>query len=152
MSDPTRSRSPHAASELQLRGGADIAELYRASFGAVPQVRVREGTVSVQYRGMPFDWRKRTADITLNATIPWEIEIHGGASNVIGRLRDLDLRSFEFTGGSNKLDLALGRARGVVPVRLTGGSSEARIERPPGVGIRLTTRAGWGAWISTPSG
>lgn len=133
------------ASELLVHGATDLVELYRASFeGAVPQVRVREGIVSVQYRGMPFDWRKRAADITLNAAIPWDIEIHGGASNVTGRLADVDLRSFEFTGGSSKLDLALGRPRGIVPVRLTGGSSEARIQRPAGVGIRLTTRGGTG--------
>lgn len=133
------------ASELTLRGATDLAELYRASFeGAVPQVRVREGTVSIQYRGTPFDWRKRSADITLNATIPWDVEIHGGASNVVGRLLDVDLRSFEFTGGSNRLDLSLGSARGVVPVRLTGGSSETRIERPAGVGIRLILRGGAG--------
>jgi hypothetical protein len=133
------------ASELLVHGATDLVELYRASFeGAVPQVRVRDGIVSVQYRGMPFDWRKRAADITLNAAIPWDVEIHGGASNVTGRLADVDLRSFEFTGGSSRLDLALGRPRGIVPVRLTGGSSEARIQRPAGVGIRLTTRGGTG--------
>jgi DNA-binding MarR family transcriptional regulator len=133
------------ASELVLAAAGDLSELYRASFeGAVPQVRVRDGTVSVQYRGMPFDWRKRSADITLNASIPWDIEIHGGASSVTGRLVGLDLRSFEFTGGSSRLDLSLGRARGVVPVRMTGGASEARIERPRGVGVRLTTRGGTG--------
>ena len=52
------------AQDLRLRAGPVPAELYRGRFdGATPQVRVRDGRVLVQYRGIPFDWRKRIATI-----------------------------------------------------------------------------------------
>jgi DNA-binding MarR family transcriptional regulator len=61
-------------SEVRLRSGALAGELYRAEFqGATPQVRLRDGRVIVQYRGLPFDWRRRKATFGLNTTIPWAI-------------------------------------------------------------------------------
>src|SRR4249920_3799544 len=63
------------AQELRLRSGRAPLDLYRARFdGATPQVRVRDGRVLVQYRGVPFDWRKRVATIGLNTSIPWTID------------------------------------------------------------------------------
>ena len=51
------------AQDLRLRTAKPGPDLYRARFdGATPQVRVRDGRVLVQYRGMPFDWRKRVGD------------------------------------------------------------------------------------------
>ena len=66
-STPRRWAASRRATDLPLRcpgpaaaGGTPAADLYRARFdGATPQVRVRDGRVIVQYRGIPFDWRKR---------------------------------------------------------------------------------------------
>jgi DNA-binding MarR family transcriptional regulator len=132
-------------SEVVLRAADDLPELYRAKFeGAVPQVRVREGTVSIQYRGRPFDWRKRRVDLTLNASLPWHIEVNGGASQFSGYLDALDLGGFEITGGVDKLGLSLGRPRGIVPIRITGGANRVQVERPAGVPIRLRMHGGMG--------
>jgi DNA-binding MarR family transcriptional regulator len=148
------------AHTLLLRGATDVDDLYRARFeGTIPQVRLRDGIVTVQYKGWggagakstyPFsiNWQwgsaERRADVSLNATIPWDIEVVGGAGKLQGKLAALDLRSFELKGGVDKLRLTLGQPRGDVPIRLTRGANEIRIERPTGVPVRLHLEGGAG--------
>jgi DNA-binding MarR family transcriptional regulator len=132
------------ANELLLRGSPDFDDLFRARFeGQVPQVRLRDGIVSVQYKGrFQWDWRERRAEISLNDRIPWDIEIHGGASKLQGKLTTLDLRSFELVGGADSLRLTLGRPTGTIPLRFTGGTNNLRIERPAGVAAQLMLSGG----------
>ena len=131
------------ANEVALRGGPDVSELYRARFeGSVPRVTVRDGTVSIQYRGLPFDWRRRSIDVALNASVPWSVEIKGGANKLRGTFDGLDLRAFDLVGGASDVSLTLGRPRGEVPVRIVGGMDRTRINRPAGVGVRLQVRGG----------
>jgi DNA-binding MarR family transcriptional regulator len=148
------------AHELLLRGATDIDDLYRARFeGSIPQVRLRDGIVTVQYKGWggagtrasyPFSvnwqwgWNERHADISLNAAIPWDVEVVGGAGKLQGKFAALDLRSFELTGGVDQLRLTLGQPRGEVPIRLTRGVNNVRIERPTGVPVRFTLEGGAG--------
>jgi DNA-binding MarR family transcriptional regulator len=134
------------ADELLLRGSQDIGDLYRARFdGPVPQVRLRDGVVSVQYKGgWKWDWRGRRAEMSLNAAVPWDVEVVGGTSRLQGKFGSLDLRAFELTGGVDQLRLTLGRPTGGVPIRLTGGGNNVRIERPAGVAARLTISGGAG--------
>jgi DNA-binding MarR family transcriptional regulator len=132
-------------SEVRLRPDRIAGELYRAEFqGATPQVRLRDGRVIVQYRGMPFDWRNRTASLNLNTTIPWTIAIVGGVQRVEADLREIDMERFELTGGMERLQLELGRPHGQRGVRLVGGASTIRIERPVSVPVRLTVSGGSG--------
>ena len=134
------------ANELLLRGSADFDDLYRAKFdGPVPQVRLRDGIVSIQYKGrLQWDWRERHADVALNAGVPWDIEIVGGSNKLQGKLASVDLRSFELTGGVDQLRLTLGRPTGIVPIRLIGGANHARFERPTGVHVQLKLSGGAG--------
>jgi DNA-binding MarR family transcriptional regulator len=135
-------------SSLRLREGTDPRELYRAAFeGAVPQVRVRDGRVLVQYRGLPFDWRKRTATFGLNATIPWTIEIVGGIQRIEADLRSIQVRRVEVTGGMERVQLELARPRGEVGVRLVGGARTIRIERPRDVPVRVTSQGGAASFV-----
>jgi DNA-binding MarR family transcriptional regulator len=132
-------------SQLRLREGADPSELYRAAFeGAMPQVRLRNGRVLVQYRGLPFDWRKRTATVGLNPRIPWTIEVVGGIQRVEADLRAIDVRRFELAGGSERIQLELGRPQGEVPLQVVGGAKTIRVERPRGVAMRLRVVGGMG--------
>jgi DNA-binding MarR family transcriptional regulator len=125
-------------SSLRLRPGTRAPELYRAAFeGATPQVRLRDGRVLVQYRGIPFDWRKRTATFWLNGTIPWAIELVGGVQRVEADLRLVDVRRFDLVGGTERVQLELGRPSGEMAVRIVGGAKTVRLERPRGVPIRL---------------
>jgi DNA-binding MarR family transcriptional regulator len=130
-------------STLRLRAGADDHELYRAVFeGAVPQVRLRDGRVLVQYRGLPFDWRKRTAQFGLNRTIPWTIEVVGGVQIVQADLRAIDIRKLDIVGGSDRVQIELGAPSGEVGLRLVGGARTIRIERPRDVGVRVKVQGG----------
>jgi len=132
-------------SDVRLRGGGSPAELYRATFqGATPQVRLRDGRVIVQYRGIPFDRRTRTATLALNATIPWSIEILGGVERVEADLRGLDLEQFKVTGGTERIQLELGQPRGDVPIEILGGAKTIRFERPRGIPLRLGVSGGVG--------
>src|SRR5512140_2706995 len=109
------------AQELRLRPGRSPGDLYRGRFdGATPHVRVRDGRVLVQYRGMPFDWRKRVASLDLNVTIPWDVQIVGGVVKVEADLREIDLRRFDLTGGSDRIQLELGQPHGEVPIQVVG--------------------------------
>jgi DNA-binding MarR family transcriptional regulator len=134
------------ATDLVLNGAAGATDLYRARFdGKQPMVRVRDGTVIVAYRdGMReiFDWRKRGATISLNQAIPWTIEIHGGMTKARADLTAMDLRAFQLTGGAVRIRLELGRPSGVVPVRIAGGASELRVERPDDVAVRMRLKGG----------
>jgi DNA-binding MarR family transcriptional regulator len=136
------------AQDLRLRAGRSSTELYRGRFeGATPQVRVRDGRVLVQYRGIPFDWRKRFATIGLNATIPWTIDIVGGVNRIEADLRDIELRRFELSGGSERVQLELGRARGDVAVKIVGGVRAIRVEHAAGTKLRLRIQGGSGAVV-----
>jgi DNA-binding MarR family transcriptional regulator len=127
------------ANELLIRGSADIDDLYRATFdGPVPQVRLRDGIVTIQHKGrLQWDWRDRRANVSLNASVPWDVEVVGGSSKLQGVLGSVDLRSFELNGGVDQLRLILGRPTGIVPIRLVGGANNARFERPTGVHVQL---------------
>jgi hypothetical protein len=119
-------------------------DLYRARFeGPVPQVRLRDGVVSIQYKGrFQWDWRNRRADVSLNSAIPWDLEVIGGANRLQGKLAGIDVRSFELTGGADQVRLTLGRPTGDVPIRFTGGSNHVRFERPEGVPVQLKLSGG----------
>jgi DNA-binding MarR family transcriptional regulator len=131
------------APTLSLRVGPRTADLYHARFeGAVPRVTVRDGTVSVQYRG--FGWGKREAEIALNASVAWRIEVQGGAADLTGRLEGLDLRGFEVSGGASKLDLTVGPPHGLVPIRVVGGAGRLRLSRPKGAAVRARMAGGAG--------
>jgi DNA-binding MarR family transcriptional regulator len=130
-------------SELILRGGAPTPDLYRGQFsGATPQVRLRDGRVIIQYRGIPFDWRKRKATVALNGTIPWSFEIVGGIQRVQADLRAVDTRGLRLTGGTERVQLELGRPNDEVKVEVIGGARTIRIERPRETAVRLHVMGG----------
>jgi hypothetical protein len=133
------------AQELRLRPGRSPADLYRARFdGATPHVRVRDGRVLVQYRGIPFDWRKRVATMHLNTAIRWTVEIVGGVVRVEADLREVDLERFDLTGESDRVQLELGQPNGEVPINVIGGTRTLRLERPTGSALSLLVQGGAG--------
>jgi DNA-binding MarR family transcriptional regulator len=136
----------NGASRLILRAASGMDDLYRARFeGPVPKVEVADGTVTFRYprrfSGL-FEWRSRSGEVTLNAAVPWEVEVRGGAYRVEADLSGLKLTSFVWTRGLSDVDLTLPEPSGVVPVRLSGGASEVNIRRPAGVEARLSMKGG----------
>lgn len=135
--------------QLNLRAGKGMGQLYQASFeGPQPNVKVKEGTVTIRYpRGVlvSLGMEKRIAVVTLNNAIPWQIDIQGGAAVVTAELGHLKLSGLEVKGGMSAFNLELPVPRGVVPVRISGGASEIHVRRPAGV----ATRAHLKGWVSS---
>ena len=133
------------AANVVLRVDSSIDDLYRARFdGPPPEVHARDGAVSIRYPRTfhPFDWRRRTAEVTLNPAIPWQIEFHGGLSRLDADLSALRVGSFEVTGGASGVAVTLPRPSGTVSVRVTGGASDVTIHRPEGVAARIRVGRG----------
>jgi DNA-binding MarR family transcriptional regulator len=147
------------APSVTLRADSSLGSLYRAQFrGAIPKVRVREGTVTVRYgRRSWFEWRAQIAgqlieasahwrddraDIALNSHLPWVIELRGGVSRLVGDLAALELAGVEAAGGVSKVDLNLPAPWMVVPIRVSGGANDLALHRPAGTALRLRIRGG----------
>jgi hypothetical protein len=111
-------------------------------------VGVRGGVVTIRYPRIPAcDWlilrSERPAEVELNARIPWDVEIRGGASRLVADLRELRLGSLSLDGGASRLEVVLPAPSGAVAVVILGGASNVAIHRPNGVAARL--RVGGGA-------
>lgn len=133
------------AYRLTLRGDAGMDELYRAVYdGPQPKIQVVDGTVTVRHalRTQLFDWKGHSGEITLNATIPWDIELRRGAASVTADLRELELASLMITGGMSEFDITLPQPTGVVPIRCSGGASKVTFRRPPGVDAQVLVKGG----------
>jgi DNA-binding MarR family transcriptional regulator len=149
------------APSVTIGAAADLgSELYRARFsGATPSARVRDGAVTIRYPKFAwFDWRVRVADqfmnasahwkrdrteLVLNALLPWSIELRGGATSVSADLRGLRLGAFDLSGGAGSVNVTLGPARGIVPVRVRGGAGDVLVTRPAGTATTLVIRGGY---------
>ena len=139
------------ASNLDIRFDPGMSDLFRAHFdGPVPDVEVDRGVVSVRYHHLsPAEWAKfallgghHAAEFTLNAGLPWQLEVRGGVSRLEADLSGLPLVGIEIRGGASRVELVLGQAAGIVPIVVRGGVSNFRIQRPAGVGVRTMVRGG----------
>jgi DNA-binding MarR family transcriptional regulator len=147
------------APRISVRGDASLEELYHAQFrGPIPRVRVREGTVTVSYvrtswlnwrgqlAGQAVDvsghWRDDRGEIVLNATVPWAIELRGGASKLIVDARTLRLQSFDLHGGASHVQMTLPAPEGSVRIALAGGMNRIELERPAGVAMAIDLSGG----------
>lgn len=135
---------------LEFASGADkvslqsdpalTGDLYRAHFtGPAPTIQVKDGTITIHYRLSlsPKSWRGRSAEVRLNASIPWEIAIRGGTSNVQADLSGLNLSALELSGGASHVTISLPMPIGTVPVRVSGGASDITIHRPSAAPARV---------------
>jgi hypothetical protein len=133
------------AARLTLRADSAMDDLYRARFeGSPPKIDVQDGTVTIRRsrRFALFDMRRHAEEVTLNAAVPWEIDVRGGAAQTDADLTGLDLSSFTLKSGSSELTLTLPHPSGIVPIRLIGGAVKVCIRRPDGVAARLSLHGG----------
>ena len=139
-----RLRFPRGATWVTVKAGAAMPELFLASFtGPKPNVRVVGNNVDIESRGFgPATWRLRSAHIALNPSIAWQFEVHGGTLRLKADLRGLQLTMVTLEGGAVKVDLALPRPSGTVPIRIRGGASEVSVRRPGGVAVRVIAHGG----------
>ena len=149
---PSRSgrlRFTDGAHGIAIRADLHLRGLYSARFGdRRPKVGVHKGIVTIRYPRFPAgDWlndrSEHPAEVELNASIPWDVEIRGGASRLLADLHGLRLRSLSVDGGASRLEVVLPVPSGTVAVVIHGGVSNVAIHRPTGVASRL--RVGGGA-------
>jgi len=126
------------ARRLTVKAEPTLPELYHVeSEGHPPEITAANGVVKLLHtRG------RKPSTLLLNATIPWEVSVRGGAAQLTADLRGLQLTALEVQGGASALDLTLPTAIGTVPIQLTGGTSKLNIHRPPDVPLRLDVRGG----------
>jgi hypothetical protein len=143
-----RLRFTNGSHRVLIRACSHLRGLYRASFGErMPIVVVRGGVVSIRYcRVASCDWRgyrpERPAEVALNAGIPWDVEVRGGASRLTADLSGLRLGSLKVDGGASRLEVVLPAPSGIVSVVILGGASNVAIGRPEGVAARLRVDGG----------
>jgi hypothetical protein len=143
-----RLRFRNGAHRVVILADSHLQGLYRASFGdRMPTVGVQSGIVTILYPRIPVDdWldrrSERLAGVELNARIPWDIEIRGGASRLVADLRGLRLGALSVDGGASRLEVVLPAPSGTVVVVVLGGASNVAIQRPKGTAARLRVRGG----------
>lgn len=139
------------ASLVSIGTLAAMPDLFRAHFeGPQPRVTVRDGLVSVQYRRLSLAewaryallWGRHAADLMLNMSIPWQIEIRGGVSKFRADLRELRLASFEVRGGASEVEAWLPPPSGSVGVRVGGGASNLTLRRPADTAVAVQVHGG----------
>jgi hypothetical protein len=138
------------AVQLEVHADSSISDLYQARFGypsgQSPQVQVDGGTVTVRGMGSSgFGFvpaLRRTASITLNGSIPWDVQVGGGASQTQLDLRGVDLRSLSVDSGASHLDVQLPSPKGTVQVQISGGASDVKITRPSSVPVQARISGG----------
>src|SRR5919112_6577082 len=143
-----RLRFTNGAHRVVIRAGLHPRGLYRARFGErMPVVEVRGGVVSIRYTWVAScDWTgnhpERPAEIALNAGIPWDVDVRGGASRLLADLSGLRLGSLKVDGGASRLEVVLPAPSGAVAMVILGGASNVAIGRPEGVAVRLRVDGG----------
>lgn len=129
--------------DLHLQG------LYRARFGdRMPTIWVQRDSVTVRFPRVPAcEWLNRqsectVAEVELNARVPWDIEVRGGASRLVADLRGLRLGSLSLDGGASRLEMVLPAPSGTVAVVILGGASNVAIRRDNRAAARLRVTGG----------
>jgi hypothetical protein len=138
------------ATSVDVHGGARDGNLYEARFdfpqGHAPELQVNGGNVVVRGRGGSgfslFPRGRPRASIALNDSIPWDVQIGGGASQDDLDLRGLDLRSLKVQSGASHLDVHLPSPKGTVEVDISGGATSVDIDRPQGVPVQARVSGG----------
>lgn len=136
---------------LQIRRGLDgtaitgdrkLDDLLHGWWRREPGVAAEGGVVTLTYpRRLRQLARWRTDEISLNASIPWDISIQGGAHRVGADLSQLKLRSLDIGGGAGRVALVLGRPDGEVRIDLDS-ADRVTIRRPVTTEVRLRVAKG----------
>ena len=140
------------AAHLTLRGEPLAGQLFTAQFGEqhIPIVRVNGGTVTVRYRDYGFgllNWLRYGfnppgGEMSLNAEIPWQIDLHGGFARSRLDLQTIKLRGITLHGGGSDIEFRLGEPEGPVGIDIHGGVNNIKILRPAFVAVRLELNGG----------
>jgi len=141
---PGHLRLSGASAQVTVRSGATMRELFRARFtGPQPKIRVAGNGVDIVYgRVRPIIWRRQSAQVALNTSVPWQIEVPGSLFRSTLDLKGLKVTAVTVNGGAYRAEIRLPRPTGAVPIRISGGASNVTVRRPDGVAVRAVVRVG----------
>src|SRR5581483_4445998 len=124
---------------INLRGERDATHLYRAQFhGDIPTVRLEDDSVSMQYRHRTLFGRGGgQADIHLNNTVLWDLDLRCGASHIQSDLRTLPLRALTLKTNASNIHIQLPLPAGTIPLRIETSSSHVTLQRPRDIPVRV---------------
>lgn len=117
-----------------------LGDLLHGSWRWKPKVAAQGGAVTLTYPRFGLA-RLGTDEITLNASVPWDISIQGGVREVSADLRGLKLRSLRIEGGAAQLVLLLGKPDGDVDIELMA-ADRVTIRRPENTQVRVHVAKG----------
>ena len=137
-------------SNFDLTGDSASQDLFQGEFiGLIPDVSTKNERVIIRYPLSITEWfrhlllaNRHAAQVVLNTSIPWQIEIHGGAANLAADLRAFQLHSLMITGGVAEAVIFLPRPLNTIPIHITSGVSRLTFIRPEGVSARLKVDGG----------
>jgi hypothetical protein len=98
--------------------------------------------VTIRQQNRLLDWSRRAAHLTLNASVPWELDFGGGLAHLTANLSGLQLLRLQSRGGASDVDLTLARPTGTVPISVDSAASNVSVHRPAGVLTRVTVKGG----------
>jgi hypothetical protein len=140
----SRCRLEFQRNTWRLAIGVDraLTELYRAQFhGPQPNVAESDRSITIAYpRFSVASWlrpRHQSAQLTLAAWAPWEIQFRRGVSRLRGELANSELCSLQIAGGASDVHLNLPAPRGVMAIRVGGGADKLTVTRPAGIAVCL---------------
>ena len=112
----------------------------------VPGVTDLDGRIGVQLNdtgnGTPD---KGTVAVELNRDVRWTVRFTAGSTSNTADLRGLrEIGGVEYIGGVSSIELSLPTAKGVVPVRMSGGAGTFRIHLPQDRPVRVVAGGGAG--------
>ncbi|HEX6384750.1 MAG TPA: hypothetical protein VF177_08785 [Anaerolineae bacterium] len=137
-----------AVTQMKLRANPLLDDLYQAHFKRqTPHVWLHENTVTIQFRRIGFldgltNLSSSLAEISLNGSIPWEIEFRKGVSHLDADLRQLQMHSLDMLSGANRIRLILSRPSGTAYIYISGGISRGTILVPADAGVSLRISGG----------
>jgi hypothetical protein len=148
-----RVRVRHGAGRLHLDGSAAPESIVSGDFGGglshherregdLLEVRLR---VSDEVRfGFAGGWLPGTLDwsVGLNRSIPLELEMEGGASEMTVDLTETKVQRLDLRTGASSTRIMFPAGAGRTEVAIRAGAASVALQVPPGVGARFWIRRG----------
>jgi hypothetical protein len=143
----------HGVSELAIAAATGHDDLVTVDFtGGRPRIGV-EGDVVRIHHGRDASLLTWLTDllvhgvcgptrVALGDAASWTLHMKAGTSELRADLSHVLLDALEISGGASDVALTLPRPRGIVRVKIRGGASSVRIERPCGVAMRIQMTGG----------
>jgi len=107
----------------------------------LPRARVHRGTVELTFPRLSLGLGSPQHELMLNGSVPWRIEVDGGAGEVEADLRGATVQSVDVQGGVARSRIDLPAPVGTMVVRL-GAVSDVTVTRPADVPVRVRVRRG----------